>query len=262
MKAVMQKVLVIASVVFGLLHIAPVEGSELRTAEFRFQLSSDPGSEFSAKLPVVTPGSLKIEAEWSPLNTGSKSSAPHTKLSLLLLRPDNTEVARTSGTTPLRLEMRVSEQDLGRSNDRDLATWTFKIVNGGGDNRTDVAGVLRAAIPIVTGIIVDKDFVLLGSGNAREIAFFVSGPGRLAIDASWENDSTAASGYSASQLTVVLLHPGDGRTYARKQGRSPLTIEQQIVGSALDGVRWVVKVQNDTPTRVKGRLKVRFSPAR
>jgi hypothetical protein len=158
--------------------------------------------------------------------------------------------------------MRISEQDLGRSNDRDLTTWTVKIVNGNNDNRNEVTGVLRAAIPIVAGIIVDKDFVLLGSGNAREIAFLVSGPGRLAIDASWENDSTAGSASPAPQLTVVLLHPGDGRTYARKQGRSPLTIEQQIVGSALDGVRWVVRVQNDTPVRVKGRLKVRFSPAR
>jgi hypothetical protein len=159
--------------------------------------------------------------------------------------------------------MQVMEQDIGRSGDRNRSTWTVKIVNGSAENRREVAGVLRAAIPISAGVLADTDFVLLGSGNAREIAFLISGPGRLVVESHWQTDPISAAASPASPLTVVLLHPDEGKTYVRKQSRRSIRIEQQITETMLDrGVRWVVRVQNDSAERVRGRLRVLFTPGK
>lgn len=251
----------IALVMLGLLSLTPAAHAETRAVEFRFELSADPGSEFSAKLPVFSAGLLTVGAEWKPVNLSAAPATPQTTLTLILLRPSGTEAARTSGASPLRFEMRVTEQDLGGSSDRNRAAWTVKLINSGGENRREVTGFLRAAVPITAGTLVDAAFVLLGSGNAKELSFTVSGPGRLAIEADWQKESPADVASVPASLSLILLHPGDDRVYARRQGRSPIRIEQQIASQALDrGARWVVRIQNDSAVKVNGRLKVIFTP--
>jgi hypothetical protein len=243
----------------GLLLVAPTSRAEVRTMEFRFELSDDVGSEFSMKLPVYSPGLLKVEAEWKPVNLAAESAAPQTALTLILLRPNGTEAARTSGPSPLRFEMRVSEQDLGRTGDR--ASWTVKIINGATEKRREVKGTLRTLIPITAGTLVENDFVLFGSGNAREFPFVVSGAGRLMVEATWEALGQADAALPPAALSIVLLHPGEDKVYARRQGRSPVKIEQQITAGLLDrGTRWIVRLQNDREVKVKGRVRITFTP--
>jgi hypothetical protein len=244
---------------FVALLIVPEVGAETRNDEFRFQLSNDFGSEFSAQLKVIAPGPLRIEAEWKPLNAVSSSTpVPHTRLTLILLRADGTEAARTSGTSPLRLEMRVFDQDIGRSSDRARPAWTVKILNTALEHRREVTGVLRTVIPSFAGILAESEFVLLGSGNAKEIDFLVSGSGRLVLETDWQ---TNTDGTEASSLSLSLLHFGEDRIYARRRGRSPLRIEQPIADPVLaNGARFIVRIQNESPVRVRGRVKVTFVP--
>jgi hypothetical protein len=246
---------------FGLLVLIPVAHAETRQVEFRFELSGDPGSEFSGKLPVFSPGLLTVEAEWRLLTPPAGSAATQTTLTLILLRPNGTEAARSSGASPLRFEMQISEQDLGGLGDRERAQWTVKLINSAGEDRKEVTGRLRSTVPITSGTLVDTDFVLLGSTNAKELPLKVSGPGKLTVAADWQTGSASAGSPTPTSLSLILLHPGEDRVYARRQGRSPIRIEQQIAESALDrGIRFVVRIENGSTTRVKGHLTVIFTP--
>ncbi|MGH9903925.1 MAG: hypothetical protein ACRD68_19110, partial [Pyrinomonadaceae bacterium] len=123
--------------------------AETRTVEFRFQLSADPASEFSAKLPVLSPGAVVVQAEWRPLDSPAAAPPPRpTMLNVVLLRPNGAEAARTSGTSPLRFEMRVTDQDVAAAGDRAGSSWTIKIMGGAGENRGEVRGLLRVTFPV------------------------------------------------------------------------------------------------------------------
>jgi len=115
--------------------------------------------------------------------------------------------------------------------------------------------------PAARRALEDTQFTLLGSGNAQEIPFNVPAPGRIEVETSWEPD--ALSKPSAQVLLVVsLIHPGDSRTYARRQGTSPIKVEHQITEQVLDrGGRWVVRVQNDSQTKVSGRVRIVYTPS-
>lgn len=231
--------------------------ADTRLTEFRFQLSSDAGSEFSARVQLLSPGFLTARADWKALVSGE--SASETKLTLVLIRPDQTEAARISGPSPLSLEMRVSESDVARFSDRGRA-WTIKVLNGASDIRREVAGTLRVTVPVTTGTLIDASFTLLGEGNAQEFPFNVSAPGKLTVEANWQTDSPAA-GPAGSVLSLSLIHSGEERVYARRQGPSPLRVEQPITERTLDrGARWSVRILNNGQTRVRGFVKVMFTP--
>ena len=232
-----------------------------RMIEFRFQLSADPASEFSASLPIHCQGSIVAHAEWGPLDPSAAHSTRQTMLNLVLLRPNGAEAARTGGTSPLRFEMRVSEQDLAALNDRAGSSWTVKIVHGAGEDRAEVRGLLRVTVPVPAGTLADTSFTLLGSGNAQEIPLTVSVPGRLLVGVDWRSDASSGAKTKHAPLSLSLIHTGENRTYARRRGATPLKIEQQVTEQCLDrGVRWVVRVHNDGQTRVRGSLKVTFTP--
>lgn len=234
-------------------------GADARLIEFRFQLSADAGSEFSARVPLLSPGFLTIKADWRSLASSGENSSAQTKLILALVRPDGTEAARTSGPAPLNLEMRVSESDIARSSDRGRA-WTVKILNGVSDSRREVAGTLRVTVPITRGRLIDTGFTLMGQGNAQELPFNLSAPGKLIVEANWQTDSPTERS-APSVLSLSLIHAGEERIYARRQGPSPLRIEQPITEQSLDrGARWSVRILNEGRIKVKGALKVTFAP--
>jgi hypothetical protein len=62
-----------------------------------------------------------------------------------------------------------------------------------------------------------------------------------------------------------MIHPGQNKIYARRQGQSPLKAEHQVTEQELDkGLRWVVRVQNDSgdpQAKARGRVKVIFMPS-
>ena len=128
------------------------------------------------------------------------------------------------------------------------------------NNRSEITGTVRITLPVEIRTLEDTQFTLLGSGNAQEIAFIVPAPGRLEVQTSWQRDGLENK--SSVILTVSLLHPGESRTYARRQGTSPVDVDQQVSEEALDkGSRWVVRVQNDTQEKVSGRLRVSYTPS-
>jgi hypothetical protein len=166
-----------------------------------------------------------------------------------------------SGTSILRLEHRASEQDLERLAGGKEPKWTVRILNDAETNRSEVSGTLRITIPTASRVLEDTQFTLLGSGNAQEIPFNVPAPGRIEVDTTWQPD--VLSGPSAQvPLVVSLIHPGESRTHARRQGTSPIKVEHQVTEQALDhGDRWVIRVQNDTQTKVIGTLRVIYKPS-
>ncbi|MDQ3666629.1 MAG: hypothetical protein M3410_08640 [Acidobacteriota bacterium] len=227
-----------------------------RTLEMRFALSADARSEFTKRFPVLSPGRILVEANWKSSATG-KVSAP---LSLVLIQPDGTVVTSKNGASILRLEHRASEQDVEKSGGPQEQLWTVKILNDANADRSEVSGTLRITVPAASRALQDTQFTLLGSSNAQEIPFNVPAPGRLEIEISWEPENSRPS--TQVSLVVSLIHPGESRTYARRQGTSPIKVEQQITELALDqGSRWIVRVQNDSQTKVSGRVRIAYTPS-
>lgn len=228
-----------------------------RTLETRFSLSSDVRSEFSTKFPLLCEGRILIEAAW----TASHATPGSASLTLVLIQPDGTEATRRTGTSILQLEHRASVQDIARYAKANQTKWIVKVLNDSDSNRREVSGTLRITVPAESRALEDTQFTLLGSGNAQEIPFSVPAPGRIEVDVNWEPDVLSAPSNQVA-LVVSLIHPGESRTYARRQGLSPIRMEQQVIEQALDrGGRWVVRVQNDTQTKVKGRLKITYTPS-
>ena len=116
-------------------------------------------------------------------------------------------------------------------------------------------------MPAASRALEDTQFTLLGSGNAQEIPFNVPAPGRIEVDVSWAPDVLSKPSPQVS-LVVSLMHPGEPKTYARRQGPSAIEVEQQVTEQVLDrGGRWVVRVQNDSQTKVSGRVRITYTPS-
>lgn len=243
--------------IFILSLILGVPGwSNTRTLEARFALSADRNSEFQTRFPVLSPGRLRIEANWkSP--TGGRAVA----LTLMLIHPDGVTVFMKVGKSTLTLEHPVLASELEKPSPNSDVRWTVKILNDGDTSRSEVAGTLRITVPVASRTLEDTQFTLLGSGNAQEIPFYVPAPGRIDIDVTWQLDVLESS-QDQTELTTSLIHPGESRTYVRRRSVSPMRLEQQVTEPVLDrGSRWIVRVQNDTQTKVRGQLKITFTPS-
>jgi hypothetical protein len=227
-----------------------------RTLEMRFALSADARSEFAKQFPVLSPGRIQVEANWNSPVTG-KVIAP---LTLILIQPDGTVVSSKNGSSALRIEHQANNQDIERLAGNREQRWTVKILNDASADRGEVTGTLRITVPAASRALEDTQFTLLGSSNAQEIPFNVPAPGRLEIETSWEPENPRP----AAQITLVvsLIHPGETRTYARRQCASPIRVEQQVTELALDqGGRWIVRIQNDSQTKVIGRVRIVYTPS-
>ncbi len=232
--------------------------SNTRTLETRFSLSSDVRSEFSTQFPLLSEGRILIEAAW----TASHAAAASASLTLVLIQPDGTEATRRTGGSILRFEHRVAAQDIERFVRANRTKWTVKVLNGSDANRREVSGTLRITVPAESRALEDTQFTLLGSGNAQEIPFNIPAPGRVEVEVSWQPDVVSTPPAAQIPLTVSFIHPGESRTYARRQGASPVRFDHQITDGALDrGARWIVRVQNDRQTKVKGRVRITYTPS-
>jgi hypothetical protein len=233
------------------LFFSLAEAADSRTLEFPFALSSDARSEFSASFQVFSAGRIVIEGGWN---------ARAYPLHIALVRPDGSEAARREGHSALRLEYAIAEAEADKFNSDSPAKWNVKITNSAAPERREVSGKLRLTIPTTPRTLEDTQYTLLGHGNAQEIPIRIIAPGRVTVEAEWQNDSPAAN--EAATLTLSLEHPGTDRIYARRTAKSPLRIEQQITAADIErGKRVVVRLQNDNTSKVKGRVKVTFAPA-
>jgi len=226
-----------------------------RTLEMKFALSADARSEFSTRVPIISAGRVLIEATWE-----SKTPNKATGVTITLIRPDGSIATSKNGPSTLRFEYRATDQDIERFTNDTQTKWTLKILNDADANRSEITGTVRISVPVEVRTLEDTQFTLLGSGNAQEIAFNVPAPGRLEVRASWED--AAVPDNPNVFLTVSLVHPGESKIYARRQGTSPIPVDQQVSEEALDrGSRWIVRVQNDSQTKVRGRVKITFTPS-
>jgi len=247
---------IILITLIGMFCVVTAVRANTRTLEMRFALSSDARSEFSKQLPVLSAGRILVEANWIATTAGKVNVS----LTLILIQPDGSIVISKNGASALRLEHRVSEQDLERFAGSKEPKWTVKILNDADSSRSEVSGTLRITVPAASRALEHTQFTLLGSGNAQEIPFNVPAPGRLEIETIWEPEISRP--LAQVPLVVSLIHPGESRTYARRQGASPIKVEHQITELALDqGARWIVRVQNDTQTKVNGRVRVIYTPS-
>lgn len=232
-----------------------------RTIEFPFKLSADLRSEFSVASRVGSPGVMMIEASWAPIGIHGSIGSSASALSLVVLRPDGVEAVRRRGVSPLRLDHRVSEEEIDRLAALRKLEWTIKLINDVDSVRTEVGGKLRITIPNTARSLVDQQFTLLDAKNAQEMAFAVTMAGRLVIEALWQKDQPSAPA-DQSPLALLLIHPAQSRTYARRQGPSPLRVEHQVTEREIDkGIRWVVRIENLGQAKVKGLIKVSFFPS-
>jgi hypothetical protein len=127
--------------------------------------------------------------------------------------------------------------------------------------RYDVDGTLRVGVPVAARKFADTQFTLLGLSNAQEISFSVSVPGRVVIEAKWETDVLTGKQNEQLPLVLSLTHLGQARIYARRPGKSPLRIEQQITEQDIDrGKNWITRIQNDGQFKVRGVLIITFTP--
>src|SRR5215470_9673217 len=225
-----------------------------RTLESPFALSADARSEFSVTFQVFSGGRIVIEGDWKAQQCGAYP------LRIALVRPDGSEATRREGHSPLRLEYAIAEAEADKFNSDSPAKWNVKIINSAAPDRREVSGKLRLTIPTTPRTLEDAQYTLLGQGNAQEIPIRIIAPGRVTVEAEWQNDSPAEN--EAALLTLSLEHPGTDRIYARRTAKSPLRIEQQITAADIErGKRVVVRLQNDNTARVRGRVKVTFTPA-
>ena len=247
--------IVLATTLF-ILTLSGVAGASTRTLETPFALSRDSRSEFRTKFPLLSAGRIVIEADW---HSRGNSGAPPASLTIVLRRPDGTVAARNTGMSVLRLQQATSDQDLESANNG--GRWEVEIRNDLDQFPSEVSGTVRITIPAASRAIENTQFTLLGSGNAQEIPFSVPAPGRIQVSVEWNVDvQSPPSG--PVPLIVSLIHQGESRTYARRQGKGPITVDQQVSEQALDlGVRWIVRVQNDTQTKVSGIVKITYTPS-
>ena len=233
-----------------------VVSGDSRTVEFPFQLSGDLRSEFRAKAHIVSPGTIVIDAQWQSL----KKTQELSQLTLLVLRPDGTEATRRVSRSPLRVEHHLAEADVDNSSSPKLTSWAIKLINENGG--PEIEGKLRITVPLSSRVLVNTQFTLLSLGNAQEMAFSVTAPGRLVLEANWQSDPLSSNSSVPSHLTLQLVHEGSDKTYARRRGPDSLRIEQQVTELEIDrGLRWIVRVQNEGNSKVKGLLKVTFVPS-
>lgn len=252
----MHKLVKILIALIGMFCVVTAMRANTRTLEMRFALSSDARSEFSKQLPVLSSGRILVEANWNPTPAGKVNVS----LTLILIQPDGNIAISKNGASILRLEHRVSEQDLEKFAGSKEPRWTVKILNDVDASRSEVSGTLRITVPAASRALEDTQFTLLGSGNAQEIPFSVPAPGRLEIETIWEPETSRPS--AQVPLVVSLIHPGESRTYARRQGASPIKVEHQVTEQTLDlGGRWVVRVQNESQTKVSGMVRVIYTPS-
>ena len=228
-----------------------------RILESRFALSGDNRSEFSTSFPLLSAGRILVEANW---NTLSANKTP-ISLTVALIEPDGSIAASKSGASALRIEYVANDQDFQRFGGSDDSKWTVKILNNADANRSEVSGVVRVTVPASSRALEDTQFTLLGLGNAQEIPFNVPAAGRIDVNVHWEISDLPSSRIPVT-LVVSLVHPGESKTYARRQGPSPVTVEQQVTEQTLDrGRRWIIRVQNDTQTKVNGRIEITYTPS-
>ncbi|MEW5975595.1 MAG: hypothetical protein AB1898_07295 [Acidobacteriota bacterium] len=240
----------------GLLLILPA-AANTRTLEFPVALASSPQSQFSTQFRVLSPGRLVVEVVSGAAHPKSTSSV----VRLTVTQPDQVEVLRREGPLPLRLEYRTTDQEIERWIQSGRTHWVVKVSNAGAE-QGEFKGLLRITVPAAPHPLADTQFTLVGSGNAQEIPFVIPAPGKIQLLVSWETDPLSPNGPQAVSLTLSLTHPGLARTYAKRQGPSALRIEHQATESELDaGSRWVGRIQNDTQSRVRGRMTVLFTPA-
>jgi hypothetical protein len=180
-----------------------------------------------------------------------------------LVRPDGSEAGRREGHSRLRLEYDITEAEADKFNADSPAKWNVKIINGAAPERREVSGKLRLTIPTAPRTLEDTQYTLLGNGNAQEIPIRIIAPGRVTVEAEWDNHPPAeGAAKAAARLTISLEHPGTDRIYARRRAKSPMRIEQQITAADIErGKRIIVRLQNDSGTKVKGRVRVTFAPA-
>ncbi|HUE83904.1 MAG TPA: hypothetical protein VMM84_17505 [Pyrinomonadaceae bacterium] len=240
----------------------PAAHANSRTIEFPFKLSADLRSEFSVGSRVGSPGVMLIEATWAPIGIQNAIGSSGTALSLVILRPDGVEVVRRRGVSPLRLDYRITEDEIDRLGVMRTPEWTIKLINDVDRARTEVEGKLRITIPNSVRSLVDQQFTLLDARNAQEMAFSVTMPGRLVIEAIWQKDKLSTEPAGQSPLALLLIHPAQDRTYARRQGGSPLRVEQQVTEREIDkGMRWIARIENLGQAKVRGLLSVSFFPS-
>jgi hypothetical protein len=244
-----------AATVFVLTLSGLARGST-RTVETPFALSRDARSQFRTKFPLLSAGRITVEADW---HSKGNSGAPPASLTMVLRRPDGSVAARNTGMSVLRLEQATGDQDLENANNG--GKWELELRNDLDAIPSEVSGTVRITIPAASRAIENTQFTLLGSGNAEEIPFSIPAPGKIQVSVEWNVDAGSPLPGQVA-LIVSLIHPGESRTYARRQGKSPVTVEQQISEQALDlGVRWSVRVQNDSQTKVSGTVKITYTPS-
>jgi hypothetical protein len=250
----------VVSATVALFAILVPTHTHAHTLEVPFALSSDHGSEFGARFAVFSPGEIIVEATWnSPtLQPGAAKSAA---LSLILFRPDGREAASRTGSSALRIDYPLSSSECETFIRPRNFRWKVKLINDADRGRTDVVGLIRISVPSSTTTLANAPFTLLGNGNAREVAFIAPAPGRVLIEVSWRPEHLSEPSVDVP-LTASLIHPSQSRTYARRQGTSPIRVEHQITERELDlGLRWVVRVENNSQVKVNGTLKVSFTAA-
>lgn len=224
-----------------------------RILEFPFALSPDARSEFITQFPVFSAGKIVIEANWKNPNQQTALVA----LKLTLTRPDGSQAAQAETNNTLRVEYRASEQEVDSFNARRTAKWSIKLSRTTPTNAQELNGKLRITIPAATRTLMDTQFTLADSGNAQEIPFTLSTAGRVIVETDWESESNINA-----PITLSLIHSSSSRTIASKQGASPLRIDHHATAQELDsGIRWLIRVQNDNRVKIKGRLKIIFTPS-
>jgi hypothetical protein len=253
----MRRTLALAALVILLTGAGPVPAAT-RTFEFQFALSADSGSQFSSKFAALSAGRVVIEASWVSSNARSEQVS----LSLILFRPDGSVAVKKTGFSDLRADYVVSEAEAQSLIRNRSFKWTARLVNDADQNRHEVGGRLRVTVPSVDITIEDAQFTLLGLGNAQEITFMPPASGRIAAEVDWRDENRVPQSTAPPALTVSLIHPADSRTHARRQGASPIRVEHHVTEQEIDkGARWVVRIQNDSDVRVRGRIKVTYSPS-
>ncbi len=248
-------------IMFASPALAHAGSPDSRTIEFPFKLSGDLRSEFRAKAQVVSAGTIVIQARWTPLEEGAALERP-LRLSVISLRPDGIEASRQTGTSPLRLEYRVTDGDIDSFAGGSQSMWAVKLINEGAGEGLDVGGKLRLTVPLTNRLMVNTQFTLLSVGNAQEMGFAVNTPGRLVLEANWQPDPLSGHSSAEAALTLQLIHTDPDKIHARRRGFNSLRIEQQVTEREIDrGLRWTARIQNEGQAKIKGLLKVTFTPS-
>ena len=236
----------------GLLRWAAAQN---RTLEFPLELSADPKSELQRRFEVLSPGRLVIE-----ISSGAPFPQGRT-LSLLLTRPDGSQALQSNVAVPSRSEYPVGDQEIDRFLKSGKNTWGLRIANRGESGGAELRGLLRLTVPANPRTLLDTQFKLLGYDNAQEIPFTVPARGRIQVEVTWQTDASE-SDPSPVPLAVSLIHTGTSTVHARRHNRSPQKIEHQVTDGETDaGTRWAVRIQNDSRSKVSGKVRVSFTPA-